>query len=131
METTIKIEDYLTQEDIKEILKEKIERYVDKDIENTIKVALKYAFHELIKPEYLEKLPSLVDKKLEELSINDIIGYASSHFDERVPARLIITDTVKQNKEKIAQKVLSVMEGMEEYDAKELCIEALRRGVNN
>jgi DNA integrity scanning protein DisA with diadenylate cyclase activity len=131
METTIKIEDYLTQEDIKEILKEKIERYVDKDIENTIKVAIKYAFHELIKPEYLEKLPSLVDKKLEELSINDIIGYASSYFDERVPARVIITDTVKQNKDKIAQKVLSVMEGMEQYDAKELCIEALRRGVNN
>lgn len=126
METTIKIEDYFSQDEIKEILKEKIVQNVDKDIENTIKVAIKYAFHELIKPEYLEKLPTLVEEKLNTLGVHDIIGYASSYFDYKIPARVIITNAVHAHQDKIKDKVLEVMTNMDEYTVKEICIEALR-----
>lgn len=125
-EIKIKIEEYLTREEIKEILKERIEQHIDNDIENTIKVAIKYAFHELIKPEYTKILPKLVDDKLKELSINDIIGYASSYYDQKIPARVIITNAVNESKDKIKNKVLAVMENMDEYTCKEICIEVLR-----
>lgn len=126
METTIKIEDYFSQDEIKEILKERITQNIDKDIENTIKVAIKYAFHELIKPEYLEKLPALVEEKLNSLDVHDIIGYASSYYDQKVPARVIITNAVHEHKDKIRDRVLEVMTNMEEYTCKEICIEALK-----
>jgi hypothetical protein len=121
----IVIREHISEEEIKEIVKEKISNYLDDNIENTIKVALQYGFYEILPKKYLEKLPSIVEEKIKDITVTDIIGYADSF--RNVEARNVINYSVSQNKEKITEILLKKFEEMDDWQAREILIEALRK----
>lgn len=121
----IEISDYLSNEDIKEIIKERLVSYVDNNIENSIKVAIQYAFYEILPKEYLEKLPAIVDEKIKDISVTDIIGYADGVSFRNSEARNILNSRVRENSQRLAEICLEKFSQMDGYDAKEILVNAL------
>lgn len=121
----IVIGDYVSEEEVKEIVKDRITRYVDDNVRNTIQTAIQYAFYELLPKEYLEKLPNIVSEKIKDIGVTDIIGYPDSFPNSE--ARRVVYQTVQQNQEKITEICLKKFEEMDDYSAKEILVEALRK----
>jgi len=122
----IKIEDYISKEEIKEIVIERVRGYVDRNVENTIKCAIQYAFYDVLGKEYLSKLPALVSEKIQDISVTDIIGYADSFSSFRnAEARNIINETLRNNKAKLQEIILDKFSKMGDYDAKDILLNAL------
>lgn len=122
----IKLEDYITKDEIKEIVLEKVRNYVDRNIENTIKCAIQYAFYDILGKDYLNKLPAIVSEKIKDISVSDIIGFADSSSSFRnTEARNILNQSLRDNKEKLQEIILDKFSKMEEYYAKEIIINAL------
>lgn len=121
----IEIEKYISQDEIKEIVIQSIKEYVDDNARNTIQCAIQYAFYDILGKEYLEKLPELVNEKIKDISVIDIIGYPDGYSFKNVEARDIINNALKDNKDKIQAIILDKFSKMDEYTAKEILINAL------
>lgn len=130
----IKIENYLSQEEIKEIIKDKISNYIDSDIKNTIEIAIKYSFFELLPKNYIDELPKIVDEKLKDITISDFIGYPPSDYttyrEQNIEARRVINQAVKNNADKIAGILLEKVRSLEDYEVKEIIIASLSNKAN-
>lgn len=130
----IQIEDYLSKEEIKEILKDRLVNYIDDNVKNTIDIALKYSFFEILPKQYIDDLPKLVEEKLKDVSINDFIGYPpsdySSYRENSIEARRVINQAVRDNKEKLAEILLNKFSSLEDYESKEILISALSTKLN-
>lgn len=121
----IKIEDYISKDEIKEIVLEKVKDYVDYNVENTIKCSIQYAFYDILGKEYLTQLPKLVNEKIKEITVTDIIGYPDGSSFKNSEARNILNQALRDNKEKLQEIILDKFSKMDEYDAKEIIIKAL------
>ena len=121
----IKIEDYITKDEIKEIVFEKVRNYVDDNIENTIKCAIQYAFYDILGKDYLNQLPAIVSEKIKEITVTDIIGYADGISFKNSEARNILNGAVRDSKEKLQEIILDRFSKMDDYYAREVIINAL------
>ena len=124
----IKVEDYLTEQEMKNIATEafrsKISQLLreDSQVERVIYNSCYYVVRGLVDAHFDGDVESHIKAKviasLDQLAVSDVFGHSfeSYYTGTKPPARILLEKTVEDNKDLLSERVGEVIQSMDQYD---------------